>query len=118
MIKAKGINISPAEVEAVLAEHPAVDQVFVFGRPTPDGDQTVSCALVPAASGEDTALVQDVLAWAGERIAAYKMPTATWVVAVGDLPLTPTGKVSKRLLADALAARTPTTGKASHSLAP
>jgi fatty-acyl-CoA synthase len=46
MMKVKGINIAPAEVESLLVQHDLVDEAFVFGLPTADGDQSVGCVLV------------------------------------------------------------------------
>jgi acyl-CoA synthetase (AMP-forming)/AMP-acid ligase II len=105
MMKVKGINISPAEVESLLVQHPLVDEAFVFGLATGDGDQSVGCVLVstvPAAARE--ALIGDVRAWMAGRAAAYKTPTTVRVLTAGELPLTATGKVSKRLLQAEVAA--------------
>jgi fatty-acyl-CoA synthase len=44
------------------------------------------------------ALIGDVRDWLGARAAAYKTPTTVVVMTAAELPLTPTGKVSKRLL--------------------
>ena len=99
MMKVKGINISPAEVESLLVQHDLVDEAFVFGLATPDGDQSVGCVLVsavPAAARE--ALIRDVRDWLAGGAAAYKTPTTIVVMTAAELPLTPTGKVSKRLL--------------------
>jgi HIP---CoA ligase len=99
MMKVKGINISPAEVESLLVQHELVDEAFVFGLATPDGDQSVGCVLVstvPASARE--ALIRDVRDWMARRAAAYKTPATVAVMTAGELPLTPTGKVSKRLL--------------------
>jgi HIP---CoA ligase len=99
MMKVKGINISPAEVESLLVQHPLVDEAFVFGLATPDGDQSVGCALVSTVpAGAREALIRDVRAWMAGRAAAYKTPTTVRVMTADELPLTDTGKVSKRLL--------------------
>jgi fatty-acyl-CoA synthase len=105
MMKVKGVNISPMEVEALLVQHDSVDEAFVFGLPTGDGDQRVGCVLVSsvAEAGRDQ-LAADVRSWVRERAAAYKVPAALRVVTAAELPLTPTGKVSKRLLKDQIAA--------------
>ena len=99
MMKVKGISISPAEVELLLVQHELVDEAFVFGLATPEGDQSVGCVLVstvPETARE--ALGRDVQEWMRQRAAAYKVPTTVRVAAAGQLPLTATGKVSKRLL--------------------
>ena len=99
MMKVKGINISPAEVETLLVQHERVDEAFVFGLATPEGDQSVGCVLVSAVpSGAREELVADVLRWMKDHAAAYKVPTTVQVMTAAELPLTPTGKVSKRLL--------------------
>jgi fatty-acyl-CoA synthase len=99
MMKVKGINISPAEVELLLVQHELVDEAFVFGLATPEGDQSVGCVLVSTVpdSAHET-LARDVQEWMRRRAAAYKVPTTVRVVTAGQLPLTATGKVSKRLL--------------------
>jgi HIP---CoA ligase len=99
MMKVKGINISPAEVESLLVQHDLVDQAFVFGLATPEGDQSVGCVLVSAISGDAHGwLTGEVLDWMQGRAAAYKVPASVWVMAAAELPLTATGKVSKRML--------------------
>ena len=99
MMKVKGISISPAEVESLLVQHDLVDEAFVFGLPTADGDQAVGCVLVSTvAAGAREALVRDVREWMAGRAAAYKTPATIVVTTAAELPLTPTGKVSKRLL--------------------
>jgi HIP---CoA ligase len=105
MMKVKGVNISPMEVEALLVQHDSVDEAFVFGLPTGDGDQRMGCVLVSsvAEAGRDQ-LAADVRSWVRERAATYKVPTTLRVVTAAELPLTPTGKVSKRLLKDQTAA--------------
>jgi acyl-CoA synthetase (AMP-forming)/AMP-acid ligase II len=99
MMKVKGINISPAEVESLLVQHPLVDEAFVFGLATADGDQSVGCVLVSSVPDDAReALIGDVRAWMAGRAAAYKTPTSVRVMTAGELPVTDTGKVSKRLL--------------------
>jgi HIP---CoA ligase len=99
MMKVKGINISPAEVESLLVQHPLVDEAFVFGLATLDGDQSVGCVLVSSVPRDGReALIREVRDWMAGRAAAYKAPTTVLVMTAGELPLTATGKVSKRLL--------------------
>jgi fatty-acyl-CoA synthase len=100
-MKVKGVNISPLEIESLLVQHDMVDEAFVFGLATIDGDQSVGCVLVSPVAPEDRdQLACAVAEWAGKRAAAYKVPGTIRVVTAGQLPLTPTGKVSKRLLRD------------------
>ncbi|MUL64575.1 hypothetical protein BOO86_08890 [Mycobacterium sp. CBMA 234] len=99
MMKVRGINISPLEVESLLVQHDFVDEAFVFGLPTTEGDQQVACVLVSTvdAVGREP-LARDVAIWLRSRAAAYKVPSNIRVMPADELPLTPTGKVSKRLL--------------------
>ncbi|WP_344602735.1 class I adenylate-forming enzyme family protein [Sporichthya brevicatena] len=99
LIKAKGINISPAEVESLLVGHQEVEEAFVFGVDTTTGDQEVGAVIV-SATDDPERLTQDVIAWARERVSSYKVPRHVWILTADQLPLTPTGKVSKRLLRD------------------
>jgi len=89
-----GENVYPAEVEAVYAEHPAVDEIAVVGVPDERWGEVGRAYVVPAAGA---ALDAEALrAWGSERLARFKLPAA--FVAVADLPRTPTGKVRKERL--------------------
>jgi fatty-acyl-CoA synthase len=102
MMRVKGINISPAEVEQLLVRHPGVDEAFVFGIDVGDGEQQVAGVLVSSADPDARGqLVVDVTAWARTQVSSFKVPSRLWVVTAADLPLTATGKVSKRVLAEA-----------------
>ena len=94
-----GVNVYPAEVEAALAEVPGVHAVAVFGLPHPDWGQEV-CAAVVGAATEDALRAQ-----ARRALAPYKRPKR--YLAVADLPRTATGKVQRRVLADAVRDSTP-----------
>jgi fatty-acyl-CoA synthase len=102
MLKVKGINIAPVEVEELLASHPSVDQAFVVGLPDPDGDEVMVAAVVPrGAAPADLAAV--LTAHVKARAAGYKVPSRIALLTQEQLPLTDTGKISKRLLKDLLA---------------
>jgi fatty-acyl-CoA synthase len=109
MMKVKGISISPAEVESLLVQHDLVDEAFVFGLATPEGDQSVGCVLVSTVPADARGtLARDVRDWMAGRAAVYKTPATVVVMTAAELPLTPTGKVSKRLLqAGVQAVKTP-----------
>ena len=86
-----GENVYPAEVEAVLEEHPALREVAVVGEPDERWGE-VGCAYVVLAPG--AALEPESLrGWARERLAAFKIPKR--FAAVPELPRTQTGKVQK-----------------------
>ena len=94
MIITAGYNIYPAEIERVLAAHPAVAMVAV--GPVPDEVRgELACAYVVAA--DKTAVTEEeLMAYAGQRLAAYKRPRM--VRFVDRLPATSTGKIMRREL--------------------
>lgn len=91
MIKVRGFQVAPAEVEAVLHGHPAVEDCAVFGVPAADGEAIVAAVAVngPLDTDELVALVAD-------RLAGYKRPSQVFVVA--EIPRLPSGKVLRRVL--------------------
>jgi len=91
-IKVRGFQVAPAEIEAVLHGHPAVEDCAVFGVPDGvDGEAVVAavatCAPVDAA---------ELIARVGARLASYKRLSR--VVFVAEIPRLPSGKVLRRLL--------------------
>ncbi len=94
MIISGGVNIYPAEIEAVLIEHPAVSDVAVFGVPHDEWGESVKAAveLAPGAS-PGPELESEILGWARERIAGYKLPRS--IDFSTALPRLPTGKLRK-----------------------
>jgi len=93
MIISGGENIYPAEIERVLAEHPALQDVAVIGVPDERWGE-VPKAVVVLKAGATLADPNELVAWCRERLAAYKCPKTVDVVA--ELPRNPTGKVLKR----------------------
>ncbi len=94
MILSGGENIYPAEVEAVLREHPAVADCALIGIPDPRWGE-VGRAVVVLRSGADTD-EQDVTGFLAGRLAKYKIPRS--VVFVDALPRNATGKILKPTL--------------------
>ncbi|MGH2490304.1 MAG: class I adenylate-forming enzyme family protein [Candidatus Limnocylindria bacterium] len=94
MIRRRGENISPAEVELALLSHPAVAAAAVFGVPSELTEEDVAAVVVlgPAA----TATVAELREWAGRSLAPYKVPTA--ILFRDSLPMTPTMRVAKDAL--------------------
>ena len=84
-----GENVYPAEIEALLAEHPAIVEAAVIGVPDPQWGES-GCVYVVAAAKIEAA---DVLGHLTGRIARYKMPKH--VAFVETLPRTGSGKVKK-----------------------
>lgn len=111
MLKVGGIWVSPVEIEATLAAHPAVHEAGVVGRD--DGDGLVKPAawvVLRAGHAASEALAADVQAFVRERLAAYKRPR--WVEFVASLPRTATGKLQRFKLRES---RAPTAGTGTSS---
>jgi long-chain acyl-CoA synthetase len=94
MIVSGGENVYPIEVEEALAGHPDVLDVAVIGVPDERWGEAVK-ALIVARDGS-TLSPSELIAFARERLAGYKLPRT--IEFVGSLPRTPTGKVLKREL--------------------
>jgi len=88
-----GENISSIEVENAIAKHPAVNFVAVVARPDVKWGEH-PCAFVELRPGK-TASDEEILAFARERLAKFKMPRT---VVFTELPKTSTGKIQKFVL--------------------
>ncbi len=100
MIKRAGINVSPAEVEDVLLQHPAVAQVAVVGAPDPARGEIIVAFVVAAQPTTEAELI----AHARTLSSTYKVPDR--VVFRRDLPATATGKLQRQPLKAEAAALT------------
>jgi long-chain acyl-CoA synthetase len=99
MIISGGVNIYPAEIEGELVMHPAVADVAVFGVPDEQWGEAIKAVIQPAPGiTPDDELTQDILAFAGERLAKYKLPKI--VEYMDELPRDDNGKLYKRKLRD------------------
>lgn len=96
MIVSGGENVYSAEVEKVLIQHPAVASCAIIGVPDRDWGERVHAVIVPEPGMEATA--QEIRDYVGERIARYKAPRT--VEFVDQMPLSPVGKILKRVLRD------------------
>ncbi len=94
MIISGGVNIYPAEIEAVLSAHPAVGDVAVIGVPDERWGESVKAVveLRPGAS----ATAEELIAFCGQHLADYKKPRS--VDFVEALPRNPAGKLLKTLI--------------------
>jgi long-chain acyl-CoA synthetase len=96
-----GFNVSPSEVEDVIATFPGISEVSVVGLPRPGGGEDVVAAVVPIAG---TTIDPDaLLAFAREQLTAYKVPRR--VVVLDSLPRSLIGKVLRREIRDNLTAQ-------------
>jgi acyl-CoA synthetase (AMP-forming)/AMP-acid ligase II len=101
MIISGGENIYPAEVEAVLAGHPAVADVAVVGRPDARWGEAVHAMIIVADGQAGAVTAEEVIGWCRERLAHFKCPKS--VEFTTSFPRTTTGKVLKRELRAQLA---------------
>jgi thioesterase domain-containing protein/acyl carrier protein len=108
-LKIRGYRIEPGEVERALLSHPGVAQAVVVVVDQ-SGDRRLVAYVVPGVAGADPAELRGYLQ---ERLPEYMVPST--VMAIAEVPLTPTGKLDRR------AAPTPdyagvTTGRAPRTL--
>jgi len=94
MINASGYKVWPAEVESLFYAHSAIQEACVIGYRDPYRGESVK--LVAVLRAGQTASAEEILAWARQHMAAYKVPHA--VEFVDRLPKTATGKVQWRVL--------------------
>jgi fatty-acyl-CoA synthase len=106
-----GVNIYPREIEDLLIEHPAVDDVAVIGLPDDEYGESVRAVITlrdgyaggPYPGGNDArndALERDIIDWARARLAHYKCPKS--VTVVDSLPRSAAGKMMKHRLIEQL----------------
>ena len=102
-IKTGGFNVFPTEIENVLAEHPAVNEVAVVGLPDARWGERIH-AVVSLTVGS-TASAEDLRAFCRDKIADFKVPKSVeiWL----ELPKGPTGKIQKRTILDHYAGNLP-----------
>ena len=103
MINASGFKVWPAEVEAMLYRHPAVQEACVIGAYDAYRGETVKALVVARGGiGNDAtanAIAESITEWAREHMAAYKIPRI--IEFVDALPKSGTGKVMWRALQEA-----------------
>ena len=93
MLKVSGMSVFPAELEAMLGQHPDITASAVIGRPDPRrGESPLAFVVARPGSGLST---DSLAAWCREVMASYKVPE---IRLVDSLPMTATGKVKKNEL--------------------
>jgi long-chain acyl-CoA synthetase len=97
MIKYKGFPVAPAEVEAVLLEHPAVRECGVVGRPdAAAGEIPVAFIALREGFANSKKMEEELCTFVGERLTHYKQPREVHFVEV--VPKTASGKILRREL--------------------
>ena len=92
-VKLRGFRIELGEIEAVITKHPSVQASVVIVREDAPGDKRLVAYVVPSGRSVSAALLKDV---ARQRLPEYMVPSA--FVEVQALPLSPNGKINRRLL--------------------
>ncbi|MCW5633905.1 MAG: long-chain fatty acid--CoA ligase [Rubrivivax sp.] len=96
MINASGFKVWPSEVELLLFKCPWVQEACVIGTKDAYRGETVKAVIVPRAEARGQVRAEDIVAWAREHMAAYKVPK---IVEFADaLPKSGSGKVMWRVL--------------------
>lgn len=93
MINRGGEKIAPREIDDVLLQHPSVAEAVAFGAPHPGWGEVVAAAVVLKGPASE----KELIAFARERLADYKVPSKLYIVE--GIPRTATGKVQRRTVA-------------------
>jgi acyl-CoA synthetase (AMP-forming)/AMP-acid ligase II len=92
LIKYKGYQVPPAELEAVLVSHPKVKDAGVIGVPMDDGGEAPKAFVVT----DDGVEAEELIAYVAERVAPYKKVRE--VEFVEEIPKSASGKILRRVL--------------------
>lgn len=103
MINAAGFKVWPAEIEAQMYQHPAIQEACVIASKDAHRGETVKAVVVLRASHKGQISEGDIIEWTRQNMAAYKHPRI--VEFVDALPKSATGKVQWRVLQEAEMAR-------------
>ncbi len=95
LIKYKGFQVAPAELEALLITHPAVGDVAVIGVADDEAGEIPKAFVVPADDGIDA---EELIEWVGGRVSPQKR--IRLVEAVEEIPKSPSGKILRRVLVE------------------
>jgi len=103
MVNASGFKVWPAEVEALMHHHPAIQEACVIGARDPRRGETVKALVVLRTGLAQAPTAEEITAWCHEHMAAYKVPRI--VEFVPSLPRSGSGKVMWRELQEQQDAR-------------
>ncbi|WP_313406240.1 AMP-binding protein [Aeromicrobium sp.] len=92
MLKVNGMSVFPSELEHLFSRHPHVAACGVIGVADPKKGQVPVAYIQLDADARSRVGAEDLLAWCRDHMATYKIPR---VVVIDEMPLAPTGKVSK-----------------------
>jgi crotonobetaine/carnitine-CoA ligase len=94
VIRRRGENVAPAEIEEALGSHPAVLEVAVVGVPSELSEEDIKAFVVLREGAE--ADLDELRDWASQRLTAFKVPSEYELL--DELPHTATGRVAKHRL--------------------
>ncbi len=103
MINASGYKVWPAEVEAQMYQHPAIQEACVIAAKDAHRGETVKAVVVLRAAHKGKVTEEEIIEWTRRNMATYKHPRM--IEFVDALPKSATGKVQWRLLQEAELAR-------------
>jgi acyl-CoA synthetase (AMP-forming)/AMP-acid ligase II len=95
LIKYKGYQVAPAELEALIVTHPSVGDVAVIGVADEEGGELPKAIVVPA---DDAIDADELIEWVGERVAPQKR--IRLVETIDEIPKSPSGKILRRELVE------------------
>jgi acyl-CoA synthetase (AMP-forming)/AMP-acid ligase II len=95
LIKYKGFSVAPAQLEALLLEHPAVADVAVIAKPNEEAGE-VPKAFVVLRAGYEELDAEELRAWANGKLATYK--NVHDIEYIDAIPRNPSGKILRRVL--------------------
>ena len=99
MINASGFKVWPAEVEALMYRHPAIQEACIISTPDSYRGESVKAVVVLRSTHRDLVTEQEIVDWCRENMAVYKVPRT--VQFVDALPKSGAGKVMWRILQEA-----------------
>ncbi len=97
LIISGGVNIYPAEIEALLRSHPNISDAAVIGVPDPSFGEAIAAFIVPSPASPPPS-PQEITAFCEKNLARFKKPK--YIEFLDVLPISPQGKVLKRQLRD------------------
>jgi long-chain acyl-CoA synthetase len=95
LIKYKGFSVAPAQLEALLLEHPAVSDVAVIAKAHKEAGE-IPKAFVVLRAGYDQVSADELLTWANGKLATYK--NVREIEFIDAIPRNPSGKILRRVL--------------------
>ncbi len=95
LIKYKSLSVAPAQLEALLLEHPAVADVAIIGKPNEEAGE-IPKAFVVLRKGYENQSTDELMAWANGKLSGYKHVRE--IEFIDAIPRNPSGKILRRIL--------------------